>query len=385
MVRCRVAQGADAAGEVWTRVSVEDMTLVVDARTATTRPSSAPPDATGHPPAAHPNRDQDASARAGTLEVRQLAPLPTLACAAALTDAAGVTLHAHRDVFAIPGTARADAIAADALGAHPTQIVVSNRDVKRLTVFDVALAASEKRPTLVATPVRTVVLGIAHPALELARFGDDVVAGTPRGYARANLVDGFAEALAPMRRDATFVDDARARRVARRLEIRRPTKEPYDSMFRDGFEADGHERDDEFERDEENREDAIGGRAIVARPDARRVGRRRGPESKPGRGLLFLGAGRGGIAREVRRARPRREFRRERYRYLGASRARRWRLFVSVRVAVPGGCSLGPARTPSRARPRASTRDDARRDARRSVANLPRARTRRCCRGDAPG
>ena len=130
---------------------------------------------------------------------------------------------------------------------------------------------------------------------------------------------------------------------------------------------------------------AIGGRAIVARPDARRVGRRRGPESKPGRGLLFLGAGRGGIAREVRRARPRREFRRERYRYLGASRARRWRLFVSVRVAVPGGCSLGPARTPSRARPRASTRDDARRDARRSVANLPRARTRRCCRGDAPG
>ena len=117
----------------------------------------------------------------------------TLACAAALTDAAGVTLHAHRDVFAIPGTARADAIAADALGAHPTQIVVSNRDVKRLTVFDVALAASEKR-TLVATPVRTVVLGIAHPALELARFGDDVVAGTPRGYARANLVDGFAEA-----------------------------------------------------------------------------------------------------------------------------------------------------------------------------------------------
>ena len=256
VVRCRVAQGADAAGEVWTRVSVEDMTLVVDARTATTRPSSAPPDATGHPPAARPNRDQDASARAGTLEVRQLAPLPTLACAAALTDAAGVTLHAHRDVFAIPGTARADAIAADALGAHPTQIVVSNRDVKRLTVFDVALAASEKRPTLVATPVRTVVLGIAHPALELARFGDDVVAGTPRGYARANLVDGFAEALAPMRRDATFVDDARARRVARRLEIRRPTKEPYDSMFRDGFEADGHERDDEFERDEENREDA---------------------------------------------------------------------------------------------------------------------------------
>ena len=256
VVRCRVAQGADAAGEVWTRVSVEDMTLVVDARTATTRPSSAPPDATGQPPAAHPNRDQDASARAGTLEVRQLAPLPTLACAAALTDAAGVTLHAHRDVFAIPGTARADAIAADALGAHPTQIVVSNRDVKRLTVFDVALAASEKRPTLVATPVRTVVLGIAHPALELARFGDDVVAGTPRGYARANLVDGFAEALAPMRRDATFVDDARARRVARRLEIRRPTKEPYDSMFRDGFEADGHERDDEFERDEENREDA---------------------------------------------------------------------------------------------------------------------------------
>ena len=388
VVRCRVAQGADAAGEVWTRVSVEDMTLVVDARTATTRPSSAPPDATGQPPAARPNRDQDASARAGTLEVRQLAPLPTLACAAALTDAAGVTLHAHRDVFAIPGTARADAIAADALGAHPTQIVVSNRDVKRLTVFDVALAASEKRPTLVATPVRTVVLGIAHPALELARFGDDVVAGTPRGYARANLVDGFAEALAPMRRDATFVDDARARRVARRLEIRRPTKEPYDSMFRDGFEADGHERDDEFERDEENREDARSEDAIDAAmrvPEARRVGRRRGPESKPGRGLLFLGAGRGGIAREVRRARPRREFRRERYRYLGASRARRWRLFVSVRVAVPGGCSLGPARTPSRARPRASTRDDARRDARRSVANLPRARTRRCCRGDAPG
>ena len=214
VVRCRVAQGADAAGEVWTRVSVEDMTLVVDARTATTRPSSAPPDATGQPPAAHPNRDQDASARAGTLEVRQLAPLPTLACAAALTDAAGVTLHAHRDVFAIPGTARADAIAADALGAHPTQIVVSNRDVKRLTVFDVAFAKSEKRPTLVATPVRTVVLGIAHPALELARFGDDVVAGTPRGYARANLVDGFAEALAPMRRDATSADDA-AREASR--------------------------------------------------------------------------------------------------------------------------------------------------------------------------
>ena len=322
----------------------------------------------GTPPAARPNRNQDASARAGTLEVRQLAPLPTLACAAALTDAAGVTLHAHRDVFAIPGTARADAIAADALGAHPTQIVVSSRDVKRLTVFDVALrgvAASGKRPTLVATPVRTVVLGIAHPALELARFGDDVVAGTPRGYARANLVDGFAEALAPMRRDATFVDDARARRVARRLEIRRPTKEPYDSMFRDGFEADG------FERDEENREDARSedarsedARSEDARSsrvptlvalddgvdrDANRDANRRKPGRKPGRGLLFLGAGRGGIAREVRRARPRRDFRREHYQYLGASRARRWRLFVSVRVAVPGGCSLGPARTPSRA------------------------------------
>ena len=276
----------------------------------------------GRPPESRPGRvrasghPRGAPARAA----------PDAACAAALTDAAGVTLHAHRDVFAIPGTARADAIAADALGAHPTQIVVSNRDVKRLTVFDVALAASEKRPTLVATPVRTVVLGIAHPALELARFGDDVIAGTPRGYARANLVDGFAEALAPMRRDATFVDDARARRVARRLEIRRPTKEPYDSMFRDGFEADGHERDDEFERDEENREDARSedARSRASRRSSRWTKARTGAKRAivPRRGSRWYrarGASRSTSTRIPSRTVP----------VPLASRARRWRLFVS--------------------------------------------------------
>ena len=272
VVRCRVAQGADSAGEVWTRVSVEDMTRVVDARNAPTRPSSAPPDAAGPPPASHPNPDPDASPRAGTLEVRHLAPLPSLACAAALTDATGVTLHAHRAVFTIPGTARADAIAADALGANPAQLVVSRRDVKRLTVFDVAVVPAtdandpEKRPALVATPVRTVVLGIAHPALQLARFGDDVLAGAPRGYARVSLVDGFAEALAPTRRDAGFVDETRARRVARRLEIRRPTEEPYDSMFL----GESNHRDDEEAREEANDARSSSFPSLAALDDGRR-------------------------------------------------------------------------------------------------------------------
>ena len=174
--------------------------------------------------------------------------------------------------------------------------------------------------------------------------------------------------------------DARARRVARRLEIRRPTRKPYDSMFRDGFEADGHERDDEFERDEENSgggDRTSAGLWLLRRWHALLVAPswdRRGPESKPGRGLLFLGAGRGGIAREVRRARPRREFRRERYLDAAASRARRAASQPRRRAEAGGGCSASPA-TPRRPTSRV---DPGRRPARRAAI-----RRKPCPRPDA--
>ena len=302
--------------EVWTRVSVEDDARRRRADRDDARPPRRPTPRDNGRPRPRPGRvrasghPQCASSRRSR---RSRAP--------PRSPTPRASPSTHRDVFAIPGTARADAIAADALGATPPRssspTATSNDSPSSTSLSPRPKNARRSSP----------------PRFEPSSLVSHIPSSNSRGSATTSSRErreGTAAALELSDPPAFNADRARrdirrrrARGESRRLEIRRPKGTLRLDVPRRvrGGRARARRR---IRADEENREDARSEDARSSRPDARRVGRRRGPES-PGRGLLFS-ARVAVVSRAVRRARPRREFRRERYRYLGASRARRWRL-----------------------------------------------------------